>query len=426
VRSIDLARDRAVRVLVAEVAEPPGRLSSLIERAGHRVVARAATADELAHLVQLARPEVAVFDAELSAETVAAFRASEPAVGVVVVWPEGATAELADEQVSPARIQQDLAGAVRRAAPVPAAAATGPASLPAASSGPTSGGTSWLGRGGLELAVAATLTFLLVVTAVAFRVAQGEGITFAGAPTGTSPSAPVPGTNEPVVPPEPPSGPAADRATVVGGAQRNSPRAAAGDAASSPLVGGEPGSAEPGSAGPRSTEPGPVSSIPGGAVAVRPANGPTIFARYQACRQATAQLGIVGAGASLRRLLHRCVVTESAGLLRALARLVGTGGPGRSAAHRGGPGDAPSRGAAHHRRDGSGHHETSSGHGHSSNGHGSDDRPTGSDSGHGNGNSPGNGHGHGNGPGHGPGNGHGHGHGHGPGHGRVGSHVPGR
>jgi hypothetical protein len=191
-----------VRVLVAEAADPPAGLSGVLEGAGHRVVARAATADELLHLVRVAEPEVVVFDAEISAEAVAALQVSRPEVGVVVVWPDGATAASVDEQVSPARIRQDLAGAVGRAAPV-GVPAVRPASLPAASSVRPADAAVPIGRGGLELTVAAVLTFLLVVAAVAFRV-EAERVTLAGSAVGVvSPPGSTRGTSAPAARPRP-------------------------------------------------------------------------------------------------------------------------------------------------------------------------------------------------------------------------------
>jgi hypothetical protein len=400
--SADPGRARAVRVLVAEVADPPGRLSGCLAGAGHRVVARAATTGELARLVQIAQPEVAVFDAEVSAETVAAFRVSEPTVGVVVVWPEGTYSGSAHEHVPPARIQRDLAGAVRRAVPADALPPV-TATSPPAPGVPTASGATWLGRAGLELAVAATLTFLLVVAAVTFRVTQGGGATtLAADATAASalPSVSVPGTNVPALRPEPPSGPATGPPTITGESPRISAKAAStGVPSSAPIAGEpvptesattEPASTEPASTEPASTEPAPGPPPPDGAFLARQeGNGPMTFARQQACREATARLGIVGAAASMRRVLERCVVSDPAGLLRALARVLGPGGalPGRGAdpaERRGGPGGAPGRGvAADHRQDGSGHKGTPSGRGPSSNGHASDHRPAGTGPGHG-------------------------------------------
>jgi hypothetical protein len=377
--------DRAVRVLVAEAADPPEGFSGLLEGAGHRVVARAATADELAHLVRVAQPEVVVFDAEISAETVAALRVSQPDVGVVVVWPEGTTAASADEQVSPARIRQDLAGAVGRAAPAGVTAAP-LASLPAASGLPPADHAAPIGRGGLELSIAAVLTFLLVVAAVGFRVRE-DGVTLAGSAVGIAPpSGSTRGTSVRVAPPRPPSGAVTSGSDSVGD-PRPSPVAPSGDTRPGGPTAGDSGWTATRSAGP--VVPAPVTPVPEGPFTGREATSVRmIFAQERACRQATVQLGVVAAGPPLRRLLDRCAASGSAGLLRALARLLQRGGamPGGGptlGAHRGGSGDGRGSGsAAHHRQDGPGH--PASGHGPSVNGHGPDHRPPGSRPGHGN------------------------------------------
>jgi hypothetical protein len=380
--------DRAVRVLVAEAADPPGGFSGLLEGAGHRVVARAATADELAHLVRVAQPEVVVFDAEISAETVAALRVSQPDVGVVVVWPEGTTAASADEQVSPARIRQDLAGAVGRAAPAGVTAAP-LASLPAASGVPAADGAAPIGRGGLELSIAAVLTFLLVVAAVAFRV-QGDGLTLAGSAVGIAPpSGSTRGTSVRVAPPRPPSGGVTSGSDIVGD-PRTSPRAPSGDTRPGAPTAGDSGWTATRSTGPLPVVPARVAPVPEGPFTGREATSVRmIFAQERACRQATVQLGVVAAGPPLRRLLDRCAASGSAGLLRALARLLQRGGamPGggpTSGAHRGGSGDGRGPGsAAHHRQDGPG--QRPSGHWPSVNGHGPDHRPPGGRPSHGKG-----------------------------------------
>ncbi len=367
--------ERAVRVLAAEAADPPGRLARLLEGAGHRVVARAANAEELTHLVGVAHPEVVVFDAEMSAVAVAALRESRPAVGVVVVWPEGAAAEVANEHVSPARVGLDLAGAVRRAAPV--VAATGPAwsIIPAAipSAERPVGRVGRVGRGGLELTIAAVLTFLLVVAAVSFRAHEGGGTIAAVDATFESPSAAA--TNMRVVAPDAPSGAVTtDPPTVVVGDARTSPSGSSGPSSSDAQITARSGGTDP------TPDPPPHASpvLDLGITAREAGNGPMILVRAQACRAATVQLGIVGARPSLRRLLDRCAATDSAGLLQALARLVAQHGPrsGRAVPHPGGPGKARGRGsAADHRQNTARHHGASSGqsassHGQSASSHG--------------------------------------------------------
>jgi hypothetical protein len=412
VSSTHPACDRAVRVLVAEAAEPPGRLSDVLEGAGHRVVAHAVTADELAHLVRVARPEVVVFDAEISAEAVAALRSSQPDVGVVVVWPEGATAGSVHEQVSPARIRQDLAGAVGRAAPAGVATPLAPSPVtplapspatPLAPSPATPGISSAdsaapIGRGGLELLVAAVLTFLLVVAAVAVRV-EGDGVTLAGSAVGiASPPASTQETSAPAAVPRPPSGAAT---TSVVGDPRISPGAPAGDTGPGGQVAGGPGPTAARSAGSLPVDAGPVAPVPEGPFTGREATSVRmVIAQQRACRQATVQLGVVASGPPLRRLLHRCAASGSAGLLRAIARVLERDGamPGRGpmfGAHRGGRGGERGHGStAHNRQDGAGHRAP--GHGPSVNAHGLDHRPPGSRPGRGNGS----GHGHAGGHGH--------------------------
>jgi hypothetical protein len=176
VRSVDPSHARAVRVLVAEAAEPPVPLSGILEAAGLRVVGRAATPAELERLLPVTRPEVVVFDGEMTAETVATTRSSEPTVGIVLVWPEGAVAGPANEHVSPARVRRDLAAAVRRAAPLLGvrSAPTPPHPMQAAPA-PSDAGPEKRRRGGVELLVAAVLTFLLVLSSIIFRITEGGG-----------------------------------------------------------------------------------------------------------------------------------------------------------------------------------------------------------------------------------------------------------
>jgi hypothetical protein len=216
VRSVDPSHARAVRVLVAEAAEPPVPLSGILEAAGLRVVGRAATPAELERLLPVTRPEVVVFDWEMSAETVATTRSSEPTVGIVLVWPEGAMAGPANEHVSPARVRRDLAAAVRRAAPLLGvrSAPTPPHPMQAAPA-PSDARSEKRRRGGVELLVAAVLTFLLVLSSIIFRITEGGG----GRILAVGPAAsllPLPSgtpSDEGVAPPEAPSNLSTETAT---------------------------------------------------------------------------------------------------------------------------------------------------------------------------------------------------------------------
>ncbi|MEO8293204.1 MAG: hypothetical protein ABI635_08695 [Actinomycetota bacterium] len=344
---------RAVRVLVAQAAEPPARLSALLEDAGHRVVARASTPGELARLVGVAGPEVVVFDAEISAETVAAFRVAEPDIGVVVVWPEGATSVSAHERVSPVSVRRDLARAVLRAAPArPVPIAVGSSAVSPLRVVPRS-----VRRGGVEVAVAATLTFLLVVSAVASRLndqQRDRGLTDIAA---AAPPASGGGTVVTASPPVAPSGP-------VTGVDSGPTTGTAGDPGTSPSapvtapgtsVGGStataPTATAPTATAPTATAPARVSPVSGNTAPVGMATGPMLLARERACRSSTARLGIAGAEPALQRLVTQCVSSDAAGLLRALVRLVlhDRASPGRGSdhrpGHRGGNGGAAGHGA---------------------------------------------------------------------------------
>ncbi|MEP6476872.1 MAG: hypothetical protein ABJC60_06335 [Actinomycetota bacterium] len=332
-----------MRVLVAQAAEPPARLSAFLEDAGHRVVARASTPGELARLVGVAGPEVVVFDAEISAETVAAFRVAEPDIGVVVVWPEGATSVSADERVAPGSVRRDLARAVLRAAPArPVPIAVGSSVVSPLRVVPRS-----VRRGGVEVAVAATLTFLLVVSAIASRLNEQQrdrGLTDIAA---AAPPASGGGTVVTASPPLAPSGP-------VTGVDTGPTTGTAGDPGTSPSAPHTaPGTAVGGSTAtaPMATAPARASPVSGNTASPGIATGPSLLARERACRSSTARLGIAGAEPALRRLVIQCVSNDAAGLLRALVRLVlhDRASPGRGsdhrARHRGGNGGAAGHGA---------------------------------------------------------------------------------
>ena len=189
-RSVGPGRERSIRVLVAEAADPPVPLSSLLESAGHRVVGRASTPEEVERLLRVTRPSVVVFDAEMSVEAVADARESYPRIGIVAVWPAGIASEKVDRVDRARGCARSLGRAVRDASPVtlrrhaapavPAVAAVAPAPIPARR-----------GRGGVELGVAAVLTFLLVMAAVALRIGEGIPSLVTGAPLVADPVVPA-------------------------------------------------------------------------------------------------------------------------------------------------------------------------------------------------------------------------------------------
>jgi hypothetical protein len=215
VRSVDPSRARVVRVLVAEAAQPPVPLSGILEAAGLRVVGRAATPAELERLLPVTRPEVVVFDGEMSAQTVATTRSADPDVGIVLVWPEGAVAGTANQHVAPAQVRRDLAAAVRRAAPL-LRVGSAPAPAHPIQAAPAPVTSEKRRRGVLELLVAAVLTFLLVLSSIIFRItegggggtiAQGPGASLLPAPSGNP-------SGERVALPEAPSNVSTETATL--------------------------------------------------------------------------------------------------------------------------------------------------------------------------------------------------------------------
>jgi hypothetical protein len=371
-------RQRSVRVLVAEAASPAVPLASILEAAGHRVVGRASTADELERLLRVTRPTVVVFDAEMSVEAVVATRSSFPSVGIVAVWPPGVASEAVDRVVRPESLGTALPVAVRSAAPALAKTRGRPA--PAIHRGPAAAAPAAPGRrrGGVELAVAAVLTFLLLVSAVALRIGEEGGGTLAGRPGGGNGQPSPVGTRSPVTPP--PDGPAAgstDPASLLTNETRLAPPGGGSGVTPGTGEGVEPTPNAPGNPAGNGN---PDRNGNGG--------GTTITARERACRQAA---GLPRAGAineasprgnALRHVFERCVATDSPGPLRALERLA-AGGNGAGSGH----GHAYGHDADHH---GHAYGHDADHHGHAY-GHDADHHGNGTDHGtdHGNGNGSG-------------------------------------
>jgi hypothetical protein len=105
---------RAVQVVLGE--GEPGMLRFVLEAEGFHVVGQALGESELRRVLDATNPSVIVLDAGIS--VMAAIDAKTRATGaqLVVVWPEGVRATIADERVDPARALEDLGGAVRRSA----------------------------------------------------------------------------------------------------------------------------------------------------------------------------------------------------------------------------------------------------------------------------------------------------------------------
>ena len=109
-----MRRSSAVQVVLGE--GEPGILRYVLEAEGFQVVGQARGETELRRVLDVTHPSVIVLDAGIS--VTAAMDARTRAIGaqLVVVWPNGVRASVAEERVDPATALQDLGSAVRRAA----------------------------------------------------------------------------------------------------------------------------------------------------------------------------------------------------------------------------------------------------------------------------------------------------------------------
>jgi hypothetical protein len=106
-----------VRVVVGEAAEPShGVLRFVLDGEGFDVVGEGSTPAELERILSEAQPAVVVLGADISVTAVRTVRKRAPFAKVIVVWPAGVSAALADDRVEPSRIYDELGGAVRRQA----------------------------------------------------------------------------------------------------------------------------------------------------------------------------------------------------------------------------------------------------------------------------------------------------------------------
>jgi hypothetical protein len=104
-----------LRVVLGE-AEPSGVLRFVLQGEGFHLVGMAACDDDVRRVLAGARPSAIVLDAGISAPVALEIRERYPDVPLVLVWPPGVAAVLADEHVDPAEVVTELGSAVRRAA----------------------------------------------------------------------------------------------------------------------------------------------------------------------------------------------------------------------------------------------------------------------------------------------------------------------
>ncbi len=108
-------RERRVQVVLGEAGPGAEMLRFVLEGEGFDIIGLASSDEELERVVRSARPSVIVLGAGISAT--AALDAKERAHGarLVVVWPEGVAAVIAEERVDPHSVIDDLGDAVRSA-----------------------------------------------------------------------------------------------------------------------------------------------------------------------------------------------------------------------------------------------------------------------------------------------------------------------
>jgi hypothetical protein len=170
-----------VQVVLGEAERTDGLLRFVLEGEGFDIIGLAADDRELARVLRGARPAVIVLDGGISATAALEARRSSPGASLVVVWPDGVSAAVAEEHVEPDLVISDLGDAVRRASrraelrkppdpmpellrrattdrPVPAAVRKAPVRI-------TPSRPARTGRRGSGLLVAAA-TWLLVITAL--------------------------------------------------------------------------------------------------------------------------------------------------------------------------------------------------------------------------------------------------------------------
>ena len=106
---------RRVQVVLGEAERADGLLRFVLEAEGFDLVGLASSDEELERVLRGARPSVVVLDGGISAAAALRARESLEDAALVVVWPDGISAVLAEERVEPSLVIEDLGDAVRRA-----------------------------------------------------------------------------------------------------------------------------------------------------------------------------------------------------------------------------------------------------------------------------------------------------------------------
>lgn len=107
---------RRVQVVLGEAERTDGLLRFVLEAEGFDIVGLASDDHELARVLRGARPAVVVLDGGISVAAALEARQRSDGAALVVVWPDGVSAVIAEERVDPYEAIADLGDAVRRAA----------------------------------------------------------------------------------------------------------------------------------------------------------------------------------------------------------------------------------------------------------------------------------------------------------------------
>ncbi|MGH2642273.1 MAG: hypothetical protein ACRDGO_11300 [Actinomycetota bacterium] len=111
-----MQREPRVQVVLGEAERADGLLRFVLEAEGFDLVGLASSDEELSRVLRGAKPSVVVLDGGISAAAALDARQRLDGAALVVVWPDGVSAVLAEERVEPHMVIEALGDAVRRAA----------------------------------------------------------------------------------------------------------------------------------------------------------------------------------------------------------------------------------------------------------------------------------------------------------------------
>jgi hypothetical protein len=104
-----------VQVVLGEAERTDGLLRFVLEAEGFDIIGLASDDEELGRVLRGARPAVVVLDGGISVAAALDARRRSHGAALVVVWPDGVSAVIAEERVDPYEAIAELGDAVRRA-----------------------------------------------------------------------------------------------------------------------------------------------------------------------------------------------------------------------------------------------------------------------------------------------------------------------